>query len=80
MRLVSLPMDFDLDHSVTQKLAQGVNDSDGPGNAATNRQAIFERLLQRQHIRHQLGIKPLNIAALYRRKVREAEQTKLMQK
>ncbi len=39
------------------------------------KQAIFERLLQRQHIRRQLGIRPLNITALYWRKVQNAQRS-----
>lgn len=39
------------------------------------KQAIFERLLQRQHIRRQLGIRPLNITTLYWRKVQNARRS-----
>jgi hypothetical protein len=37
------------------------------------RQHVYERLLHRNHIRHQIGVKPIDIPRMYQRKVRAME-------
>ena len=49
---------------------------------STDRQAILERLYQRQAIRRQIGVRPINIPVIYERKKRmiaEARYDEIMQ-
>lgn len=39
------------------------------------RQQVYERLLHRNHIRHQIGVKPIDIPRMYHRKVHAIQIT-----
>lgn len=41
--------------------------------SAEERKFIYERLLRRNHIRRETGLKPLDVQALYRRRVKKLE-------